>query len=52
VVATNNVVWLVEGQVVLDSVVCSWILSFVCNGQFGGSHEYNVHTHHLEHKGS
>jgi hypothetical protein len=38
--------------VVWEGVVCSWILSSICNLKFGGSGEYNVHTHHLEHKGS
>jgi hypothetical protein len=38
--------------VVSEGVVCSWILSFVCNQKFGGIHEYSVHTHHIRHKGS
>jgi hypothetical protein len=48
----NNVVGLAEVQLVSEGVVCSWILPFVCNQKFGGSGEYNVHTHHLECKGS
>jgi hypothetical protein len=52
VVVANNVVGPVEGQAVLEGVVCSWILSSICNQQFGGSGEYNVHTHHIENKGS
>ena len=41
VVVANNVV----GKVVPEGVVCSWMLSSVCNRQFGGSGEYNGHTH-------
>jgi hypothetical protein len=52
VVVANNVVGPVGGKVVPKSVVCSWMFSSVCNRQFGGSGEYNVHTHHIEHKGS
>jgi hypothetical protein len=52
VVVANNVVGPAEGQVVSEGIVCSWILSSICNQQFGGSGEYNVHTHHIERKGS
>jgi hypothetical protein len=48
----NNVVGPVPGKVVPKGVVCSWILSSVCNRQFGGSGEYNAHIHHIGCKGS
>jgi hypothetical protein len=52
VLVVDNFVGLAEGQLVPEGVVCSWILSSICNHQFGGSGEYNVHTHHIERKGS
>jgi hypothetical protein len=51
-VVANNVVGCAGGQVVPEGVVCSWMLSSVCNRQFGGNGVYSVHTHHIEHKGS
>jgi len=47
-VVANNVVGIDEGQVVSEGVVCSWIISSVCNCKFGGSGEYNVPTHNIE----
>jgi hypothetical protein len=52
VVVENNVVGPTKGQVVSEGVICSWFLSSICNHKFGGTDEYNVHTHHIECKGS
>jgi hypothetical protein len=38
--------------VMSEGVVCQWMLSSICNRQFGGSGDYNVHNPHIEHKGS
>jgi hypothetical protein len=37
----------VEGQMVLEGPVSTWMPSSVGGQKFGGNDEYNVHTHYI-----